>query len=103
MEEDGDSVVFKVSKASGIGLDALNHAIEALCSGISDAVFQIRDNVFEVVIDHLRDPFNGFEFTAACPSILLLEEFPCAGGITVVPEVVEGLFDGISPPHLQSE
>ena len=34
LEQDGDPVVFKVSKATRIGLDALDHTVEAFCSGV---------------------------------------------------------------------
>ena len=63
-------------------------------------MLQVGDDVLEVVVDHLCDPFNGFEFAAACPPIPLLEELARTYGITVVPEVIEGFFEGIRPPHL---
>ena len=103
MEEYGDSVVLKASKASGICLDRLYDVIEAFGGGIGDAVLQIGDDVFKVLFDHLGDPLDGFKFTTACPAIPLFEELPCAGGIPAVPEVFEGFFDGMRTSDFQSQ
>ncbi len=98
LEEDGDSVVFKVSKASGICFDALDDTVEAFCGGIGNAVFQIGDDVLKMLVNHSCHALNGFEFAAARPPIPLFEELPRTGGIPVVPEVVEGFLDSVGAP-----
>ena len=53
MEVDGQLVMVAIAKATGHLLDDLDLAVEALGSGIGDAVLEVREHVRQVSLERL--------------------------------------------------
>ena len=68
-EEDSCSVVVEVSEPSGGGLDRLNAAVEAFRGAIADVVTKPRQDIRQVLLEHLGNFFHRLQTTTDRPGV----------------------------------
>ena len=64
MEQNPCTVVGEVSKPTDIGLDELNGAVEAFCTGVADSVLAEVEQPLFVAPEHLDDLFDWLQLAA---------------------------------------
>ena len=55
VEQYGDAVVFEGAEAAGAGLDHLDLRVKALGHGVGDAVGDVVEQAWEMILQHHRD------------------------------------------------
>ena len=64
MKQNSCPIVGEVSKSTGIGLDELNGAVEAFCTGVADSVLAEVEQPLFVAPEHLDDLFDWLQLAA---------------------------------------
>ena len=103
MEQNPCTVVGEVSKPTDIGLDELNGAVEAFCTGVADSVLAEVEQPLFVAPEHLDDLFDWLQLAAHRVVRPGFEETFGRSLVALTPELTEVLRDASGPTGLEIE
>src|SRR5439155_8584807 len=93
VEVDRGLEVALVAETAGVPLDGHDLAVEPFGDPLRDPVLAVRDDVVNVVAEHLRHAPHGLEARASRPSVPAVEEVSGPPGTPVLPQVTQRLRD----------
>nr|WP_294043124.1 hypothetical protein [Thiolapillus sp.] len=91
----------KGSITSRIGFDRLNLGVQPFSHSITDSVFEIGQNIRQMVLDHFRLFLDRCQATAYGPGIPAVEMPFGPARIAVIPETTKHLLDGPGTSNFQ--